>query len=135
MCKHPLPVVIGIIPVITENNATGILLIRRGDGSKAGQLALPGGYLELESWQDGLKREIFEEVGICVDNSWKLYEINSDRNNSLIMIFGLYEKKVKINKLDFKQNNEVQELVVALEPITLAYDLHTKILEKILKEI
>jgi mutator protein MutT len=45
-----------------------ILLIKRAKDPSAGRLAVPGGFIDFgESAEDGLRREVHEEVGIEID--------------------------------------------------------------------
>lgn len=77
---NPTPVAVCLLPV-----DGGLLCVRRAIPPAVGQLALPGGYIDLaETWQGAAARELFEETGIVADGQairlldWQLtntYEI------------------------------------------------------------
>ncbi len=60
---------IAMVAVIKDSNGK-ILIIREAtddyeDGYSAGKWTMPGGRLEIgERWEDGLRREILEEIGL-----------------------------------------------------------------------
>ena len=61
--RNPIPVAVVLVPVDDE-----LLVIRRGIEPAKGQLALPGGYVDLaETWQEAGAREVFEETGLRID--------------------------------------------------------------------
>ncbi len=64
MSRHyPSSPVLGVGAVILDGNR--VLLVKRGREPLKGQWSIPGGVLELgETLEDGLKREIAEEVGL-----------------------------------------------------------------------
>lgn len=56
---NPVPVAVLLLPV-----DDGLLVIRRAIEPRKGQLALPGGFIDLgESWQAAAARELREETG------------------------------------------------------------------------
>src|SRR5205814_8192464 len=56
---NPIPVAVCLLPV-----DGGLLVIRRAIPPKVGELALPGGYVDLsETWQQAAARELEEETG------------------------------------------------------------------------
>jgi ADP-ribose pyrophosphatase YjhB (NUDIX family) len=63
--ENPIPVVVALVPVI-EAGHTGLLVLRRGIEPGRGKLALPGGFLEIETWETGLSREVLEETGLAL---------------------------------------------------------------------
>ena len=68
---------VGVGAVIFKNGK--ILLGCRRGAHGAGEYALPGGHVEyMESFEDCLRREIREEVGIEIDNPQFIHVCNSD---------------------------------------------------------
>ncbi|MBN1893012.1 NUDIX hydrolase [bacterium] len=62
---HPVPAVSGVV----FDSKGRVLLIRRGKPPRLGEWSLPGGSMETgESGETSLRREIFEECGIEVDD-------------------------------------------------------------------
>jgi NADH pyrophosphatase NudC (nudix superfamily) len=60
--RNPIPVAVGIIPVLTDNEI-GILVLQRGNEPGFKEWGMPGGYLEYgETWQEGLSREVKETL-------------------------------------------------------------------------
>lgn len=85
--ENPIPVVVGLVPVRVDRH-TGLLVLRRGIEPGRGKLALPGGFLEIESWQAGLSRELQEETGLGVPaDSWMPFGFASSapRPNRLLV--------------------------------------------------
>ncbi len=65
MVKYPDKPVVAVGAVIIWNGR--VLLVKRGSEPGKGKFAIPGGCLELgENLEEGLKREVKEEVGIDV---------------------------------------------------------------------
>ncbi len=64
---NPLPVAVTVLPVQSDAGI-GVLCVRRTIEPRRGQLALPGGYIEMgESWQAACVRELREEAEIEID--------------------------------------------------------------------
>jgi 8-oxo-dGTP diphosphatase len=126
--KNPTPVGVVIVPVAGD----GVLLIRRGEEPKKGELALPGGYLELgETWQEGSVRELNEEVGIQVrPNDLYLFDVRSTGNDNLL-IFSVTPPQSPVSIPKHLVNpEEVSELVVVTEPVELGFPTHTAALKR-----
>jgi ADP-ribose pyrophosphatase YjhB (NUDIX family) len=92
---NPLPVAVALVPV-----DGGLLCIRRTIPPKAGELALPGGFLEAgETWQEGCARELREETGVIVSaDEIRLFSVGSaakvDRpGDSVLLVFGLANER------------------------------------------
>ena len=125
---NPLPVVALVVPV-----GDGVLTVRRGEEPGMGQLALPGGYLDVgETWQAGAARELKEETGVIVDprSIWLRSVETSLRHNSLLIF--CTAPAVEDYLKNFQPNHEVLELVVVSEPQELAFPTHTEVLKEYL---
>jgi ADP-ribose pyrophosphatase YjhB (NUDIX family) len=117
---NPLPVSVVLVPV-----DGGLLLVRRAI-PPVGELALPGGYINLgESWQEAGARELFEETGLTVDAAELTHfqTRSTPKPDTLIIIFSVARPRSGLPP--FTPNEEVSELVVAREPAELAFSLHT----------
>lgn len=127
LCNHityinPLPVVVACVPV-----NDGLLVVKRNHDPGKGQLALPGGYLEVgESWQEGVVREIFEETGVVlstedIDGTWDVY---TSPITGHLVIYAVC-KKVLTELPEFTPNDEIADISVITEPVELAFPRHT----------
>jgi len=66
---NPTPVVVALIPVLIERGShriTKLLAVRRNIAPKIGELALPGGYQEIEPVLSALFREVKEETDLAI---------------------------------------------------------------------
>ena len=120
--RNPLPVVVLLVPVGTN----GVVVIRRGERPKKGQLALPGGFIEVgESWQQAAVRELREEARIRLDADMVTeYRVRSAVDGTLI-VFGQVPAIDEADLPPFTPTPEVEDRVVLREATTLAFDLHT----------
>jgi 8-oxo-dGTP pyrophosphatase MutT (NUDIX family) len=120
--QNPLPVAVAIVPV-----GTGVLCIRRTIEPAFGQVALPGGFLELhESWQEGLARELREETGLVTDPAEvRLFRAYSSKREGLLLLFGLCRRFFPHEMPEFAPNSEASEMMVVPGPVELAFPLHT----------
>jgi len=83
--RNPIPVAVGIIPVEIADTI-GIVILQRGNEPSKGEWALPGGYIEYgETWQDGLAREIKEELGWDLDAEFHIQGVENSTGNNLIL--------------------------------------------------
>lgn len=57
--KNPLPVAVGLVPC-----EEGLLGVIRGIPPKVGEIALPGGYQDMETPEQACSRELREETGV-----------------------------------------------------------------------
>src|SRR5690242_8197065 len=83
--RNPLPVAVALVQV-----DGGLLCIRRTIEPKKGELALPGGFLEVgETWQEGCARELREETGVIVSpDEVQLFRVYSNPEGFLL-VFGM----------------------------------------------
>ena len=118
--RNPLPVAVVLVPV-----GDGLLLIRRTVPPQAGQLALPGGYInDGETWQAAGAREVTEEAGVHLDPAKiREFAVRSAPDGTLL-IFGLSEAVLPARLAAFEPTAETAERVVIQELTALAFPLH-----------
>lgn len=121
---NPLPVAVLVLPV-----DDGVLTIRRGIEPRKGQLALPGGFIDMgEAWRAACARELREETGIVIDaESVELFDVHSAPDGTLL-VFGIAPKALGSSLPAFVATAETSERVVVTEPVELAFPLHTRVL-------
>jgi ADP-ribose pyrophosphatase YjhB (NUDIX family) len=119
---NPVPVAVGLVPV-----DDGILVIRRGIAPHVGELALPGGFMDLgETWEQTLARELFEETALRVEPaSLRLVTVKSAPDGSLL-IFGQTPRLHAAELPPFSPCDETTERQVLTGPQALAFELHTE---------
>jgi ADP-ribose pyrophosphatase YjhB (NUDIX family) len=124
---NPLPVGVTLLPV-----DDGLLCIRRTIEPARGQIALPGGFLEVgESWQQGCARELLEETGIAISaDEVQLFRTHSAVREGLLLVFGLASPRRSAELPAFVANEEVGETIVITEAIELAFPLHTQVMRE-----
>lgn len=122
--QNPLPVAVLVLPV-----DDGVLTIRRGIEPRKGQLALPGGFIDMgEAWRAGCVRELHEETGIVVDaEKVDLFDVHSAPDGTLL-VFGVAPRIASASLPAFVPTNETIERAIMRAPIELAFPLHTRVL-------
>lgn len=123
---NPLPVAVLLQPV-----GAGVLVIRRGIEPKKGQLALPGGFIDVgESWQSACARELHEETGVRIDpDAVTEFRVMSAPDGT-VLIFGRSQIVLSADALPtFAPTNETTERAVIDAPQPLAFELHTAAVE------
>lgn len=119
--QNPLPVAVILVPV-----GSGVLTIRRGIAPQQGQLALPGGYIELgESWQAAGAREVQEEAGVVVDPATIRDFMVRSAPDGTVLIFGIAAPLEQAALPPFIPTGEASERVVLDTPTELAFSLHS----------
>jgi len=130
---NPLPVAVTVLPV-----DEGVLCIRRDIEPGRGQLALPGGFIDMhESWQQAAARELFEEASIRIDPG-ELRELRVLSPNppvGVVLIFGLARRRTLAELPPFEINSEVTERVVVHTAMPLAFPLHTQVLQEYFEQM
>ena len=127
---NPLPVAVLLLPV--DN---GLLCIERDIAPGKGQRALPGGFIDVgESWQAAAARELREETGISIDASdVRLYDARSAPDGTLL-VFGIASRRTAGELPPFKPTNETSARVVIHAPETLAFPIHTRVVQRYFEE-
>ena len=122
---NPLPVAVILLPV-----DDGVLLVRRNIEPQIGQLALPGGYMNLgETWQQAGARELFEETGIIIRPAEvREFRVKSAPGGTTLLVFGLAPGVKSQDLPAFVPNEETQEVCVINAPRELAFSTHTETL-------
>lgn len=117
---NPKPVAVALQPI-----NSGLLLVRRNVPPHIGELALPGGYIDVgETWQEAAARELFEETGVLPrSDEAHLFDGRSAPDGTLL-IFALFPP---VSSLPPHEDPEVQERVIITAPEKLAFDLHTQV--------
>jgi ADP-ribose pyrophosphatase YjhB (NUDIX family) len=123
---NPIPVAVLVLPV-----DDGVLVVRRGIEPRKGLLALPGGFIDLkETWQEAASRELMEETGYSLDPA----EIEDFRvlsaPDGTLLVFGLAKPRTSAELPPFVPNSETEEVLILSQPETLAFSLHTQVLEE-----
>ncbi|MEV1240169.1 NUDIX domain-containing protein [Nonomuraea sp. NPDC050022] len=120
---NPLPVAVLLLPV-----DDGLLVVRRGIEPHRGELALPGGFIDVgESWQQAAARELYEETAVVVDaDRVRLFDAHSAPDGTLL-VFGLAPPTVSAALPPMVPTAETMEWSVMGEPRELAFPLHTRV--------
>lgn len=119
--RNPLPVSVVLLPV-----DEGLLTVKRNLDPGRGQLALPGGYIELpETWQEAGARELREETGVSVSAvAIELFRVYSAPDGTLL-VFGI-APRWRDPLPPFQADDESSERIIIAEPRPLAFSLHTR---------
>jgi 8-oxo-dGTP diphosphatase len=126
------PVGVALIPV----EGGGVVTIRRKIEPAKGKIALVGGYLMMgESWQNGLVREVKEEIGIELDSSkLMLMRADSTPSGNELIIFAVTQT---ITKKEFEElvpcPKEISGVFISQKDDDLAFPLHTTALREYFK--
>lgn len=122
---NPLPVAVLVVPV-----DSGVLVIRRGIEPGIGQLALPGGFIDLgETWEHAAARELREETGIVVDaERIDHLRTTSALDGRLVLVFGRAPQMFERDLPEFEPTPETTERSIVCSPIELAFPTHTEVL-------
>jgi ADP-ribose pyrophosphatase YjhB (NUDIX family) len=120
--QNPLPVAVLLLPV-----DGGLLTIRRGIPPHVGELALPGGYVNLgESWQTAAARELREETGITIDPVGVRDFCVLSAPDGTVLIFGEAAPVAEKDLPAFTATDETSERVILRTAAPLAFPLHTQ---------
>jgi ADP-ribose pyrophosphatase YjhB (NUDIX family) len=120
---NPLPVAVLLLPV-----DDGLLVVRRGIEPHRGELALPGGFIDVgETWQQAAARELYEETAVVVDaERVRLFDVHSAPDGTLL-VFGLAPRTISAALPPVVPTAEIMEWLLIDGPRELAFPLHTQV--------
>jgi ADP-ribose pyrophosphatase YjhB (NUDIX family) len=128
---NPLPVAVTLVPVRTAGGTgpegSGIVVVRRGIEPGYGQLALPGGFMEVgESWQEAAARELREETTIEADPATvRLFDLLSSPTGHRLIVVAVVPPRADSDLPPMVPNDETLEWLVLTGPQALVFDTHT----------
>jgi ADP-ribose pyrophosphatase YjhB (NUDIX family) len=124
--RNPLPVALALLPV-----DDGLLVIRRAASPRQGQLALPGGFIEVnESWQHACARELREEAGVNVPAELITDFGTRSTPDGYLLVFGLGPAMRSADLPSFRPNREAEARLVISAPAELAFPLHSEMVAR-----
>ena len=124
--RNPLPVALTMLPV-----DDGLLVIRRAASPRQGQLALPGGFIELhESWQHACARELREEAGLLVSPESISGFGTRSTPDGYLLVFGLGPALRSADLPAFKPNREAESRLIITAPTELAFPIHSEMVQQ-----
>jgi 8-oxo-dGTP diphosphatase len=123
--RNPLPVAVILLPVRTGAARTGLVVVRRDIEPARGELALPGGYIEVgETWREAAVRELREETGLAAGaGQVRLFDVQSTPGT--INIFGVLPARDAADLPPSAPTEEATEWLVLTEHRRLAFPTHT----------
>lgn len=127
---NPLPVAVVLLPVRQASDALGVVVVRRDIEPRRGELALPGGFIEVgETWQEAAVRELAEETGLTGDPARiTLYHVES--TPATINIIGVLPPVDAAGLPASAPTEEATEWLVLSGPQPLAFPAHTWAVER-----
>jgi ADP-ribose pyrophosphatase YjhB (NUDIX family) len=125
---NPLPVAVTLLPVDTEHDGRGLVVVRRAIDPGRGLLGLPGGFMEVgESWQEAAVRELREETGITADPAEvALFAVHSTPTAHTLQVFGLLPARRAGELPPMAPTEEALEWLVVTKPRELVFSTHTR---------
>jgi 8-oxo-dGTP diphosphatase len=123
--RNPLPVAVVLLPVHAGSGERGLVVVRRDIEPARGELALPGGFIEIgETWQEAAVRELREETGLLASaGEVRLFAVASTLGT--INIFGLLPPREAAGLPASAPTEEATEWLVLTEAQPLAFPTHT----------
>jgi 8-oxo-dGTP diphosphatase len=123
--RNPLPVAVVLLPVRTAPDTVGLVVVRRDIEPARGELALPGGFIEVgETWQEAAVRELREETGLPGDPEL-VRLVDAVSTVGTLNIFGLLPVVDLADLPRSAPTAEATEWLVLSRPAPLAFPSHT----------
>ncbi|ARQ67652.1 NUDIX domain-containing protein [Streptomyces marincola] len=125
---NPLPVAVVLLPVL-EGERRGLVVVRRDIEPCRGELALPGGYMELgETWEQAAVRELGEETGLTASPAEvTLFDVRT--GDHTLNVFALLPPVAAGTLPPPAATPEATEWLVLTAPAPLAFPTHTAVVE------
>jgi len=129
--KNPIPIVVAIIPVLSdEGYELGYLIEQRAIPPEVGGWAFPSGYVNFgETWQQAVVRELQEEVGLTTrEENFALLSIEKPASGNMLL-FCEHKTGVRLSQIQFVPNEEVSaiELVPSPNDKSLCFPTHNEV--------
>lgn len=125
--RNPLPVAVVLLPVRDAAGRPGLVVVRRDIEPARGELALPGGFIEIgETWQEAAVRELREETGLYADPG-QLSLCHVESTPATLNIFGRLPVRDAADLPPSAPTEEATEWLVLTEPQALAFPTHTHV--------
>jgi 8-oxo-dGTP diphosphatase len=130
--RNPLPVAVALLPVETDDGR-GLVLVRRDIEPMRGELALPGGFIEVgETWQEGMVRELREETTLLADPAdVRLFDVQSSASGNLI-VFGVLPPRPLSAIPASVATEESLGFEIGVGPQQLCFPTHTDVMARYL---
>lgn len=124
--RNPLPVAVALQPV-RDAAGTGLVVVRRSIEPSRGELALPGGFVDVgETWQRAVVRELAEETRIVADpDDVRLADVLTAAAGHLL-VFGLLPVREAAALLPSAPTDETSGWQLLHGPAELGFPLHTE---------
>lgn len=124
---NPLPVAVCLQPVV-RGERLGLVVVRRDIEPYRGQLALPGGYMEIaETWQQAAVRELEEETGLAA-RAEDVVLLDASSGGRTLNLFALLPPRDAATLPASVATAEATEWLVLEEPTELAFPDHTRVM-------
>lgn len=118
MCGHtkymnPIPVAVCMVPC-----ETGLLGVRRAIAPKIGEMALPGGFVDMETPEQACSRELLEETGVALDASvWRYVSSYLTPTGNILLFFAADIAPITLPPFPPPQMPEVRNETAGIEII------------------
>ncbi|OAA27523.1 ADP-ribose pyrophosphatase [Frankia sp. EI5c] len=128
--RNPTPVAVALLPVAEADGGHGLVVVRRDIEPGRGELALPGGFMEVgEVWQEATVRELREETGIVAAAAdVRLFDVHSGNDGGVLLVFGLLPERPRADLPPVTATDETTEWLVVTSPRRLVFPTHTEAL-------
>lgn len=131
--NNPVPIGVGILPIIGDDGFK-LLLTRRRTKPHIGELCFPGGFINWdETWQQSISQKIREETMIETrPDEFQLFDVRSTPDCSKIIIFALSSVVRDVDSVrQTDPVNETRGLVLGSRDTQLCFESHQDVYDKL----